>query len=126
MSNKPNHPICCGFNPAGQYMLKVSRRERRTKPIGRAWTSPANPKSGTRNLKQTQNPNVQNPAAADVNAAPNRPNLLLLATSRAALVLGREIRDTRYEIRADHVDVAPNKANLRGRGRDWGLGIVDW
>ena len=48
--------------------------------------------------------------------APNKAKLPLLATSRSASVGGQgvEIRDTIYEIRGNHVDIAPNKANSPG------------
>jgi hypothetical protein len=42
----------------GHYICKVGSPGRKTKPIGRACPSPANPKSEARSPKQTQNPNA--------------------------------------------------------------------
>jgi hypothetical protein len=88
--------------------------KRETNPIGRAGPG----KSEIRNPKQVQNPNVQNPIADDVSAAPNKANLALLATSGAALAGPRgaryEIRFTRYAglaVRAPDVDRMRNKAS---------------
>jgi hypothetical protein len=58
--NKPNHPICWGFDHGEHYISVAGSGERTTKPIGRLRAKPANPKSEARNPKQTQNPNAPN------------------------------------------------------------------